>query len=113
MSMTSDLLIAPGKYCDSLTEYTRFKTREVDIGGVPLGGDNPIRVQSMTTTDTMDTDGTVAQAIRMIRAGCEYVRVTAPSQNEARNLEDIKKKLRAAGYSTPLGGRYSLHPARG
>ena len=113
MSMTSDLLIAPGKYCDSLTEYTRFKTREVDIGGVPLGGDNPIRVQSMTTTDTMDTDGTVAQAIRMIRAGCEYVRVTAPSQNEARNLEDIKKKLRAAGYSTPLVAdiHYTPHAA--
>ncbi len=100
--MTSDLLIAPGKYCHSLTEYARFKTREVDIGGVPLGGDHPIRVQSMTTTDTMDTDGTVAQAIRMIRAGCEYVRVTAPSQNEARNLANIKKKLRAAGYDTPL-----------
>ena len=102
MSITSDLLVSPGKYCNSLTEYARFKTREVDIGGVPLGGDNPIRVQSMTTTDTMDTDGTVAQSIRLIRAGCEYVRITAPSQNEARNLENIQKKLRAAGYHTPL-----------
>ena len=102
MSMTSDLLVSQGKYCNSLTEYARFKTREVAIGGVPLGGDNPIRVQSMTTTDTMDTDGTVAQSIRMIRAGCEYVRITAPSQNEARNLENIQKKLRAAGYHTPL-----------
>ena len=102
MSITSDLLVSPGKYCNSLTEYARFKTREVDIGDVPLGGDNPIRVQSMTTTDTMDTDGTVAQSIRMIRAGCEYVRITAPSQNEARNLENIQKKLRAAGYNTPL-----------
>ncbi len=102
MSITSDLLVSQGKYCNSLTEYTRFKTREVDIGGMPLGGDNPIRVQSMTTTDTMDTDGTVAQSIRMIRAGCEYVRITAPSQNEARNLENIQKKLRAAGYHTPL-----------
>ena len=102
MSITSDLLISPGKYCHSLTEYARFKTREVDIGGVPLGGDNPIRVQSMTTTDTMDTEGTVAQSIRMIRAGCEYVRITAPSQNEARNLENIRKKIRAAGYDTPL-----------
>ncbi len=102
MSITSDLLVSPGKYCNSLTEYARFKTREVDIGDVPLGGDNPIRVQSMTTTDTMDTDGTVAQSIRMIRAGCEYVRITAPSQNEARNLRNIQKKLRAAGYNTPL-----------
>ena len=102
MSITSDLLVSPGKYCYSLTEYVRFKTREVNIGGVPLGGDNPIRVQSMTTTDTMDTEGTVAQSIRMIRAGCEYVRITAPSQNEARNLENIQKKIRAAGYTTPL-----------
>lgn len=111
--MTSDLLIAPGKYCNSLTEYARFKTREVDIGGVPLGGDHPIRVQSMTTTDTRDTDGTVAQAIRMIRAGCEYVRVTAPSQNEARNLATIQKKLRAAGYDTPLVAdiHYTPHAA--
>ncbi len=102
MSITSDLLVSPGKYCYSLTEYVRFKTREVNIGDVPLGGDNPIRVQSMTTTDTMDTEGTVAQSIRMIRAGCEYVRITAPSQNEARNLENIQKKIRAAGYTTPL-----------
>ncbi len=102
MSITSDLLVSPGKYCYSLTEYVRFKTREVNIGCVPLGGDNPIRVQSMTTTDTMDTEGTVAQSIRMIRAGCEYVRITAPSQNEARNLENIQKKIRAAGYTTPL-----------
>lgn len=102
MAITSDLLVSPGKYCYSLTEYVRFKTREVNIGGVPLGGDNPIRVQSMTTTDTMDTEGTVAQSIRMIRAGCEYVRITAPSQNEARNLENIRKKIRAAGYTTPL-----------
>ncbi len=111
--MTSDLLIAPGKYCNSLTAYARFKTREVDIGGVPLGGDNPIRVQSMTTTDTMDTEGTVAQAIRMIHAGCEYVRVTVPSQKEARNLENIKRKLRASGYDTPLVAdiHYTPHAA--
>lgn len=100
--LSSDLLVEPGKYCNSLTEYIRFETREVNIGGVPLGGNNPIRVQSMTTTDTMDTEGTVAQSIRMIEAGCEYVRITAPSQNEARNLANIKKKLRDRGYETPL-----------
>ncbi len=72
------------------------------IGDVPLGGNNPIRVQSMTTTDTMDTMGTVEQSIRMIDAGCEYVRITAPSINEARNLEVIKKELRKRGYATPL-----------
>ncbi|MFT5367319.1 MAG: (E)-4-hydroxy-3-methylbut-2-enyl-diphosphate synthase [Candidatus Latescibacterota bacterium] len=100
--LTSDLLVEPDKYCNSLTEYSRLKTRVVNIGGVPLGGDNPIRVQSMTTTDTMDTQGTVAQSIRMIEAGCEYVRITAPSQNEARNLENIKKELRTRGYDAPL-----------
>lgn len=90
------------KYCPSLTEYKRFKTRVVNIGDTPLGGDYPIRVQSMTTTDTMDTAGTVAQSIRMIEAGCEYVRITAPSKKEAENLAEIKKNLRAAGFNTPL-----------
>jgi len=91
-----------GRYCNSLTEYSRFKTREVFIGDVPMGGDNPIRIQSMTTTNTMDTIGTVEQSIRMIEAGCEYVRITAPSIKEAQNLADIKKELRARGYNTPL-----------
>jgi (E)-4-hydroxy-3-methylbut-2-enyl-diphosphate synthase len=74
----------------------------VTIGDVPMGGDNPIRVQSMTTTDTMNTIATVEQSIRMIDAGCEYVRITAPSINEAKNLENIKKELKARGYTTPL-----------
>ena len=80
------------KYCNSLTSYSRFVTREVKIGDVPLGGTNPIRIQSMTTTDTMDTAATVAQSIRMIESGCDYVRITAPSLNEAKNLELIKKE---------------------
>lgn len=89
-------------YCNSLTAYKRFATREVKCGSVGIGGHNPIRVQSMTTTDTMDTKATVEQSIRMIEAGCELVRITAPSLNEAKNLEVIKKELRAAGYDTPL-----------
>lgn len=89
-------------YSNSLTEYKRFLTREVKCGDVGIGGINPIRVQSMTTTDTMDTKATVAQSIRMIEAGCELVRITAPSINEAKNLEVIKKELVAAGYHTPL-----------
>jgi (E)-4-hydroxy-3-methylbut-2-enyl-diphosphate synthase len=89
-------------YCNSLTRYSRLVTREVKIGDVALGGNNPIRVQSMTTTDTMDTLATVEQSIRMIEAGCEYVRITAPSINEAKNLENIKKELRRRGYATPL-----------
>jgi (E)-4-hydroxy-3-methylbut-2-enyl-diphosphate synthase len=94
--------VLPGRYCNSLTEYSRFVTREVAIGDVPMGGNNPIRIQSMTTTDTMDTIGTVEQSIRMINAGCEYVRITAPSIKEAQNLAEIKKQLRQRGYTTPL-----------
>ncbi|MBK8848104.1 MAG: (E)-4-hydroxy-3-methylbut-2-enyl-diphosphate synthase [Bacteroidetes bacterium] len=89
-------------YCNSLTQYSRLLTREVNIGGLYLGAHHPIRVQSMTTTDTMDTAGTVAQSIRMIEAGCELVRITAPSMNEAQNLENIKNELRKKGYQTPL-----------
>jgi len=91
-----------GRYCNSLTGYSRFVTREVAIGDVPMGGSNPIRIQSMTTTDTMDTIGTVEQSIRMIEAGCEYVRITAPSIKEAQNLAEIKKQLRQRGYTAPL-----------
>jgi (E)-4-hydroxy-3-methylbut-2-enyl-diphosphate synthase len=90
------------KYCNSLTEYSRYKTREVNIGDIPLGGKNPIRIQSMTITDTMDTKATVEQTIRMVEAGCEYVRITAPSINEAKNLENIKNELRKRGYNVPL-----------
>lgn len=90
------------KYCNSLTEYSRFKTRVVNIGDIPCGGDNPIRIQSMTTTDTMDTKATVDQTIRMVESGCDYVRITAPSKLEAQNLEGIKKELRSRGCTVPL-----------
>ena len=72
------------------------------IGDVAMGGDNPIRIQSMTTIDTMDTAGSVEQSIRMIQAGCEYVRITAPSIKEAQNLDLIKKELKKRGYNVPL-----------
>jgi (E)-4-hydroxy-3-methylbut-2-enyl-diphosphate synthase len=91
-----------GGYCNSLTTYSRFLTREVNIGDIALGGYNPIRIQSMTTTDTMDTLGTVEQTIRMVESGCEYVRITAPSIKEAENLANIKKELRYRGYNVPL-----------
>ena len=86
-------MIESNKYCESLTKYKRRKSRVVNIGNVPLGGDYPIRVQSMTTTNTMDTQATVDQSIRMIIAGCEYVRITAPSIKEAQNLANIKQQL--------------------
>src|SRR3982751_341832 len=89
-------------YCDSLTEYKRLATREVRIGDLLLGNFHPIRVQTMTTTDTMDTLATVEQSIRCIEAGSELVRITAPSKKEAENLLKIKNELRSRGYSTPL-----------
>lgn len=96
------MAIPPLQYCPSLTHYERWRTSAVRIGAIGIGGDNPIRVQSMTTTDTMDTAATVAQSIRMIEAGCELVRITAPSKKDAENLAAIKQQLRAAGFDTPL-----------
>lgn len=95
-------LTTPPAYCNSLFRYKRLLTREVRIGNVPMGGSNPIRLQSMTTTNTMDTLATVEQSIRMIEAGSEYVRITAPSIHEAKNLLNIKNELRKRGYQTPL-----------
>jgi (E)-4-hydroxy-3-methylbut-2-enyl-diphosphate synthase len=89
-------------YCESLTDYKRFPTKEVKIGDLLLGNFQPIRVQTMTTTDTMDTLGTVEQTIRCIEAGAELVRITAPSIKEAQNLQLIKDELRRRGYTTPL-----------
>lgn len=89
-------------YCVSLTAYQRYKSHEVRIGSIGIGGNNPIRLQSMTTTNTMDTEATVAQCIRMIEAGCELVRITAPSKREAENLQNIKNELNKRGYNTPL-----------
>jgi (E)-4-hydroxy-3-methylbut-2-enyl-diphosphate synthase len=89
-------------YSESLTSYKRLKTREVKIGNLLLGNNHPIRVQTMTTTDTMDTMATVDQSIRCIEAGAELVRITAPSKYEAENLQSIKDELRKRGYNTPL-----------
>ena len=90
------------QYSESLTEYKRLKTREVKIGNLLLGNGHPVRVQTMTTTDTMDTFATVEQAIRCIEAGAELVRITAPSKREAENLLHIKNELNRRGYFVPL-----------
>ena len=90
------------KYCNSLNKYSRFRTRVVNIGNVPLGGNNPIRVQSMTTTNTLDVESTVKQSIKIINEGADYIRITAPSIKEAYFLKDIKKSLYKQGYKTPL-----------
>lgn len=89
-------------YCPSLTEYIRRQTSIVRVGDLPLGSAYPIRVQSMTTVDTMDTQGSIEEVIRMVDAGCEYVRITAPSVKEAQNLENIKKGLLVRGVRVPL-----------
>ncbi|HLT08084.1 MAG TPA: (E)-4-hydroxy-3-methylbut-2-enyl-diphosphate synthase [Cyclobacteriaceae bacterium] len=89
-------------YCNSLVEYQRRETIEVKVGDLIIGGNNPIVVQSMTTVDTMDTEGSIAQCIRMIESGCQLIRITAPSIKEAQNLKNIKDGLAQRGYYTPL-----------
>jgi (E)-4-hydroxy-3-methylbut-2-enyl-diphosphate synthase len=101
-SQIINLIENGNRYANSLTEYSRRKTITVKIGDLPMGSDYPIRVQSMTTIDTMNTIGSVEQTIRMIESGCEYVRITAPSVKEAQNLDNIRKELRVRGYSVPL-----------
>ncbi len=101
-SQIINLIENGNRYANSLTEYSRRKTSTVNIGDLPMGSDYPIRVQSMTTIDTMDTLGSVEQTIRMIESGCEIVRITAPSVKEAQNLDNIRKELRVRGYNVPL-----------
>jgi len=90
--------------------YQRFPTRVIHVGVLPMGGDYPVRVQSMTNTNTRDTNATVEQAIRMIDAGCEYIRIAAPGIKEAENLKEIKKELSRRGYSTPLIADVHFNP---
>src|SRR4029453_14544285 len=89
-------------YCSSLFSYRRRPTRVVSVGNVGVGGTNPIRVQSMTISDTLNTDAVVAEAKGLIDAGCEIVRVPAPPIKHAENLKNIRDKLRGLGIKTPL-----------
>ena len=102
MSILTATESKPIIYCPSLTEYKRRKTITVNIGDIPMGSDYPIRIQSMTTVDTMDTQGSIDEVIRMVESGCEYVRITAPSVKEAQNLENIRKGLHQKGIFIPL-----------
>ena len=97
-------------YCSSLTDRRRLKTLEVKIGDLLLGIDHPVRIQTMTTTDTMDTIATVEQTIRCIEAGAELVRITAPNKKEAENLLQIKKELNRRGYHVPLAADIHFTP---
>ena len=94
----------------SVFDYKRRKTSVVNIGGVPLGGNNPIRIQSMTNTSTMDTEGSVAQIKRIVAEGADYVRLTAQGVREAENLANIRSELRKEGITTPLVADIHFNP---
>jgi (E)-4-hydroxy-3-methylbut-2-enyl-diphosphate synthase len=104
------LLTAPA-YCRSRLAYQRRLTREVQIGNVAVGGTQPIRVQSMTTTRTQDVEGTLAQSIRLVEAGCEIVRITAPTVADSKAIGEIKRRLRALGIAVPLVADIHFSPA--
>ena len=93
-----------------LFNYRRRASSEVHVGGTPMGGEWPVRVQSMTTTPTTDTEACVAQAERIIEAGGEYVRLTTQGVREAENLKDINARLRADGHMTPLVADVHFNP---
>lgn len=97
-------------YIDDLTRYQRQETVEVNIGGVPVGGNNPIRIQTMTDTNTSDTDATVEQIIQVVKAGADYVRVTVKGMSDAENLKNIKQELLERGYNTPLIADIHFNP---
>jgi len=99
--MTNDDQIALS-YCPDVFAFERRKTREVMVGNVGIGGDNPIRIQSMITSDTLDTDACVRDILELAHAGCEIVRVTAQTKRYAENLEHIRDGVRAAGCNVPL-----------
>ena len=108
MTIAHEMLIP---YNQSLFALRRRATRVVMVGDLGVGGDHPIRVQSMTTTRTHDTEATVAQAIRLVEAGCEIVRITAPTVNDARNLGVIRRALRSQGIMVPLVADIHFSPA--
>ncbi|HSM49332.1 MAG TPA: (E)-4-hydroxy-3-methylbut-2-enyl-diphosphate synthase, partial [Draconibacterium sp.] len=97
-------------YIKDLTRYERQKTWEVNIGSVPVGSDNPIRIQTMTDTDSADTEATVDQLVKAIKAGADYVRVTVKSTTDAENLKNIKAELVARGFETPLIADIHFNP---
>jgi 1-hydroxy-2-methyl-2-(E)-butenyl 4-diphosphate synthase len=98
------------KYCESIYQTKRFKTREIKVGKVGIGGENPIRIQSMTASNTRDVEATVAQIIRLADAGCEIVRVTVQGKKEAESCEAIKNSLIQKGYTIPLVADIHFYP---
>src|SRR5579872_4276474 len=98
------------KYCESIYQTRRFPTREVKIGEVGVGGKNPIRIQSMTTSNTRDVEATGAQILRLAEAGCEIARVTVQGKKEAEALEGIKNFLVQKGVGIPLVADIHFYP---
>jgi (E)-4-hydroxy-3-methylbut-2-enyl-diphosphate synthase len=105
------MLLAVPSYCLSRFAYERRKSREVQIGNVAVGGTQPIRVQSMTTTRTQDIEATLAQTIRLVDAGCEIVRITAPTTADAKAIGEVKRRLRGLGIGVPLVADIHFSPA--
>jgi (E)-4-hydroxy-3-methylbut-2-enyl-diphosphate synthase len=105
------MLLTSPAYCRSRFQYQRRLSREVQIGTVGVGGTQPIRVQSMTTTRTQDVEATLAQTIRLIEAGCEIVRITAPTVTDSQAIGEIKRRLRARGIVVPLVADIHFSPA--
>src|SRR5262245_34540937 len=105
------MLLAAPPYCPSRFVYQRRRSREVQIGTVAVGATQPIRVQSMTTTRTQDVEATLAQSMRLVEAGCEIVRITAPTVNDAKAIGEIKRRLRARGIDVPLVADIHFSPA--
>jgi (E)-4-hydroxy-3-methylbut-2-enyl-diphosphate synthase len=105
------MLLAAPVYCHSRFVYARRKSREVQIGTVAIGGSQPIRVQSMTTTRTQDIEGTLAQTIRLVESGCEIVRITAPTVTDSQAIGEIKRRLNALGIVVPLVADIHFSPA--
>lgn len=99
------------RYCESRYQTRRRVSRAIDVGGVGVGGSNPIRVQSMTTTNTQDVEATVKQTLALAEAGCEIVRITAPNKKAAEALGEISKKVRAAKCHVPLVADIHFLPA--
>src|SRR5437016_9248901 len=105
------MLLAAPPYTASRFAYSRRLSREVQIGNVAVGGTNPIRVQSMTTTRTQDIEATLAQTIRLVDAGCEIVRITAPTTADAKAIGEVKRRLSAQGIVVPLVADIHFSPA--
>src|SRR5665647_1993855 len=98
------------KYCESIFSTKRWKTREVFVGNVGVGGQNPVRIQSMTTSNTRDAEATIEQIIRLADAGCEIARVTVQGMKEADACEGIKNGLLKKGYEIPLVADIHFYP---